>query len=134
MKEKLLPYAFAVKDNLLEMMDDMSAKYFLERIEFTVLSMCRGRSFNNTIAIVEEAQNVPTDGGSFKMLLTRIGHDSKLIIAGDTDQLDIPKEKSALNDAIKRLEDLPGVGIVALNDSKDIQRNPMIREILERYQ
>lgn len=133
LKEKVLPYALAVKDNLLEMMDDVSAKYFLEKIEFTVLSMCRGRSFNNTIVIVEEAQNVPTDGGSFKMLLTRIGHDSKLIIAGDTDQLDIPKEKSALNDAIKRLEDLQGVGIVSLNDSKDIQRNPLIREILERY-
>lgn len=133
LKEKVLPYALAIKDNLLEIMPEYDANLFLERIEFTVLSMCRGRSLNNSIIIIEEAQNVPIAGGSFKMLLTRIGKDSKLIIAGDTDQCDIPKDQSALKDAIERLRDLAGVGIVELNDSKDVQRNPLIREILKRF-
>jgi phosphate starvation-inducible PhoH-like protein len=136
LEEKVSPYLESIKDNLLKL--DMSTeeirRFIRERVEFTVLSMCRGRSFANCVVIVEEAQNVPLDGEAMKMLFTRVGDYCKLIVAGDLDQCDINKVNSGLSDAIDRLWDMNGVGVIKLDNIEDIQRSPLIAEILRRYE
>lgn len=130
LSEKVLPFTLAIKDNLESMMSPAAVTQFLERIEFAVLSTCRGRSFKNSIVIVEEAQNIAKRGGGMELILTRVDDSSKLIISGDTDQLDIPKEECALLEFKEILKDVKGIGIIELNDPIDIQRNPLIRDIL----
>lgn len=134
--EKVTPYVLGIKDNLrnlLNMSDQDIDNFIRNKFEFTVLSLCRGRSFNNSFVIVEEAQNVPTDGDAMKMLLTRIGKHSKLVIAGDMDQLDIPSDKSALIEAVNVLDGLKDVGIVSMENIETVQRSPIVREVLRRY-
>jgi phosphate starvation-inducible PhoH-like protein len=135
LEEKVSPYLESIKDNLRKMhMTEEEVKRFVkEYVEFTVLSMCRGRSFSNCVVIVEEAQNVPRDGEAMKMLFTRVADHCKLIVAGDLDQCDIEPGNSGLSDAINRLYSMDGVGIVNMDTVQDIQRNPLIAEILKRY-
>ena len=136
LNEKVLPYVEGVKDNLREMISDEGEINTLinTKFEFAVLGTCRGRSFNNAFIIVEEAQNVPLDGGGMIMLLTRLGKKSRMIIAGDIDQCDIPSHESALPHAINVLDGLKGVGIIDMSDVRIIQRNPLIGQILMRYE
>lgn len=134
LNEKVGPFVESIKDNLRGMLEQNQIEPFIRTyMDFSILSMCRGRSFNNCIVIVEEAQNVPIDGDAMKMLLTRIGNDSKMIIAGDLDQCDIPKKRSGLFDAISILNGIKGIGIVEMDDPVDIQRSPIVRNILNRY-
>lgn len=134
--EKVGPYVEGVKDNLREMITEESEIYNLinNKFEFAVLGTCRGRSFNNAFIIVEEAQNVPLDGDAMKMLLTRIGKKSRMVIAGDLDQCDIPPDKSALIHAINLLDGIKDIGIIEMEDINIIQRNPLIKDILKRYE
>jgi phosphate starvation-inducible PhoH-like protein len=136
LSEKVGPYVEGVKDNLREMISEETEinNLVTNKFEFAVLGTCRGRSFNNAFIIVEEAQNVPLDGGAMKMLLTRIGKKSRMVIAGDLDQCDIASERSALTHAINVLDDMRDIGIIEMNDLTTIQRNPLIREILKRYE
>jgi len=135
LREKVGPYVESVKDNLREMISDEAeiAKLLRYSFEFTVLSMCRGRSFNNCFVIVEEAQNVPINGNAMKMILTRVGKNCKMVIAGDLDQCDIDSEESGLAEAINVLDGLPNVGVIEMNDVETVQRSPIVREILKRY-
>ncbi len=134
LKEKVGPFVESIKDNLRTLVpENRVTRICDDLIEFSVLSLCRGRSFSNCIIMVEEAQNVPIDGGGMKMLFTRIGEKSKLILSGDLDQCDIPWQKSDLSLAINKLTGLNDVGIIEMKDYNDIQRNPLIREILKRY-
>jgi phosphate starvation-inducible PhoH-like protein len=84
------------------------------------------------ILIFEESQN--STPAEMKMLLTRIGFNSKFFISGDIDQSDKfkQKEKSGLYDAIKRLQDINKIGIFEFN-ADDVVRNPIIKEIIKRY-
>lgn len=134
--EKVGPYVEGVKDNLREMVTEEEEIRHLvnNKFEFAVLSTCRGRSFNNAFIIVEEAQNVPLDGDAMKMLLTRIGKKSRMVIAGDLDQCDIPLKNSALIEAINLLDGIRDIGIIEMEDVEIIQRNPLIKEILKRYE
>lgn len=133
--EKVLPYIQAIKDNLRmlisneQQISDLIRNYF----EFTILSMCRGRSFNNCFVIVEEAQNVPLSGDAMLMLLTRIGKHSRMVIQGDMDQCDIPSQNSAMTEAINALQDTPGIGIIDMRDVETVQRSPMVRTVLTKY-
>jgi len=132
--EKVTPYVLGIKDNLRQLLNnEQDIESVIRKFEFTVLSLCRGRSFNNCFIIVEEAQNVPLDGDAMKMLLTRVGKHSKLVIAGDMDQCDINPRNSALIEAINVLDGLEGVGIVAMDDIETVQRSPIVKEILRRY-
>ncbi len=133
LSEKVEPFVMAVKDNLRCMMSDYEAENFMKNIEFCVLTTCRGRSFNNTIVIVEEAQNIPKHGEPLKMLFTRLGKNSKLIISGDTDQCDLPKDQCAIIGIESLLNGIDDIGFIQLNDFKDIQRSHLVRDILERY-
>jgi len=136
LEEKVSPFLESVRDNLskMNMNREEQDRWIKESIDYTVLSMCRGRSFSNCVVIVEEAQNVPIDGGAMKMLFTRIGQHCKMIIAGDLDQCDINPNNSGLGDAIDRLEGMKDVGIVRMDSFRDIQRSGLIAGILQRYQ
>jgi phosphate starvation-inducible PhoH-like protein len=133
--EKVAPYAESLRDNLKQIVKnpDTVTEIMNNCIEFTVLSTCRGRSFTNCIVLVEEGQNVPLDGGAMKMLLTRLGKNSKMIIAGDLDQCDIDTKRSSLPMAMNILKGLRGVGLVEMEDYEDVQRDPLVREILRRF-
>lgn len=101
-------------------------------IEVNALAYLRGSNIDNTILIFEEGQNATV--GQMKLLLTRIGFNSKFFISGDLEQSDKFKDmtKSGLFDAKKRLEGLRGVGMFEFG-VEDIVRNPIISEILKRY-
>jgi len=93
----------------------------------------RGMNIDNSILIFEEAQN--STPNQMKLLLTRIGFNSKFFISGDLEQTDRYKDKrqSGLWDAIEKFKELPDVGVFEF-DNKDIVRNPLISKILKRYE
>lgn len=95
----------------------------------TPLCYMRGQTFDNSWVILDEAQN--TTVTQMKLFLTRIGSGSKMIINGDTDQVDI-KERSGLRDAIDRLKGIPGVAVVKF-DEDDVVRHDLIKFILRAY-
>lgn len=135
LEEKVLPYVESIKDNLRVCINNEQdiAQLIAQKFEFTVLSMCRGRSFNNCFVIIEEAQNVPLSGNAMKMILTRIGKNCKMVIAGDLDQCDIDSRDSALTEALNVLDGVRGVGIVEMNDVETVQRSKIVKEILKAY-
>lgn len=135
LEEKVLPYVESIKDNLRVCINNEQdiAQLIAQKFEFTVLSMCRGRSFNNCFVIVEEAQNVPLDGDAMKMILTRIGKQCKMVIAGDLDQCDIDPRDSALTEALNVLSEVKGVGVVEMNDVETVQRSRIVKEVLKAY-
>jgi len=101
-------------------------------IEIAALAYMRGWNVDNTILVFEEAQNATPS--QIKLLLTRIGFNSKFFLSGDLEQSDKFKDKtkSGLFDAKKRLHDVKGIGIYEFGH-QDIVRNPIISEILNRY-
>lgn len=101
-------------------------------IEVLSISYLRGFNIDNSICVVEESQN--TTPLEMKLILTRIGFNSKFFISGDIEQSDkfYNKEKSGLYDAIKRLNGVKGIGISSFTD-EDVVRNPIIKEIIKRY-
>ena len=102
-------------------------------IEVAALAYMRGWNVDNTILVFEEAQNATP--AQIKLLLTRIGFSSKFFLSGDLEQSDKYKDKtkSGLYDAKKRLHDVKGIGIFEFG-KEDIVRNPIIGEILDRYE
>ena len=93
----------------------------------------RGMNIDNTILIFEEAQN--SSPNQMKLLLTRIGFNSKFFISGDIEQTDRYKDKkhSGLYDAIKKFNDVHDVGVFEFSD-QDVVRNPLISKILKKYE
>jgi len=104
----------------------------IEVIEVFALAYMRGMNIDNSILIFEEAQN--SSPGQMKLLLTRIGFNSKFFISGDIEQTDRYKNKehSGLFDAIEKFKDVPDIGIHKFGD-EDIVRNPLISKILKKY-
>jgi len=135
LSEKVAPYVLSIVDNLRELgLNEQDIQQIIDQsIEFTVLSMCRGRSFNNCFVIVEEAQNVPLDGDAMKMILTRVGKCCKMVIAGDMDQCDIDPRDSALVQAMNVLTNVPNVGIIEMNNVETIQRSQFVRDVIQAY-
>lgn len=114
--------------------DNSSSFKYLDKVEASPLAFLRGTTFDNTILLQDEAQNI--EFMQMKMLLTRIGHNSKFIINGDINQCDLRlhnNEKNGLDDAMCRLKDIKGIAIINLTE-EDIVRNGIIREILKRYE
>ena len=105
----------------------------IEAIEVFALAYMRGTNIDNSILIFEEAQN--STPNQMKLLLTRIGFNSKFFISGDLDQTDRYKDKthSGLWDAIQKMRDLNDVGVFEFEDT-DIVRNALITKILKRYE
>jgi phosphate starvation-inducible PhoH-like protein len=134
-EEKLDPYIFP-SYYLLNKIIGKEAREKLksaEVIEVFALAYMRGMTIDNSILIFEEAQNATPK--QMKLLLTRIGSNTKFFISGDIEQTDRYKDKkhSGLYDALTRFNGIPGVGIFEFGD-KDGVRNPIITKILQRYE
>jgi phosphate starvation-inducible PhoH-like protein len=134
LEEKLDPYIYP-SYYLLNKIIGKEAREDLKNmgyIEVAALAYMRGWNVDNTILVFEEAQNATPS--QIKLLLTRIGYNSKFFISGDLEQSDKYKDKtkSGLYDAKKRLHDVKGIGIFEFG-MEDIVRNPIIGEILNRY-
>ena len=91
----------------------------------------RGRTFTNSFVIVDEAQN--TTSIQMKMVLTRIGEGSRMVINGDLSQVDLPKGQiSGLNESKKILSKIKDIGIISL-DANDVIRHPIVAKIIKAY-
>lgn len=133
LKEKIDPYLRPIYDALNEMVPHEKLQFYMEReiIEIAPLAYMRGRTLHNAFILLDEAQN--TTPMQMKMFLTRMGPDSKMIVTGDTTQVDLPRnQKSGLKEAIRILSPLKGIGFVELSE-KDVVRHRLVREIIEAY-
>ena len=135
LEEKLDPYIYPSYYLLNKIIGKEAREKLKEEgfIEVAALAYMRGWNVDNTILVFEEAQN--TTPAQMKLLLTRIGFNSKFFISGDLEQSDKFKDKTktGLYDAKVRLGDIKNVGIFEF-DTKDIVRNPIISQILKRYE
>lgn len=134
LKEKVDPYLIPIYDALHEFIGYEQTEKYLEKgiIEIAPLAYMRGRTLDNAIIILDEAQNTTTN--QMKMFVTRLGFNSKMIITGDVTQIDLSyKEKSGLIEATKILTDIKGVAIVTFTRF-DVMRNPLVSKIIARYE
>lgn len=134
LREKMEPYVSSTLDIIDELIGRVNRLALEESGTLIIqpLAFIRGKSINNTILIMEEAQNMTPR--QMKTLMTRIGHDSKFIISGDLDQSDKFKNinESGLYDAIKRHKNIDEIGFIEFNED-EIVRNPIITKILLNY-
>ena len=133
MKEKIDPYLKPIYDALYEMMpaDRVEKKIQSGEIEIAPLAFMRGRTFTNAFVIVDEAQN--TSPVQMKMVLTRIGEGSRMVINGDLSQVDLPKGQiSGLKQSQKILSNIEEIKIIYL-DSDDVIRHPIVAKIIRAY-
>jgi len=135
LEEKLDPYIFPSYYLLNKIIGKEAREKLKEAdvIEVFALAYMRGMNIDNSILIFEESQN--STPSQMKLLLTRIGFNSKFFISGDVEQTDRYKDKtlSGLYDAVNRFKDMENVGTYSFQ-SKDIIRNPLITKILDRYE
>ena len=130
LQAKINPYLRPLFDALRDMMEhDMIRRYTEEdMIEVMPLAYMRGRTLNDSLIILDEAQN--TTVAQMKMFLTRMGNGSKILVSGDTTQVDLPPQThSGLVDALQRLRGFRGVAAVALTNA-DIVRHRLVQEIV----
>ncbi|MCK6618622.1 MAG: PhoH family protein [Cyclobacteriaceae bacterium] len=133
LKEKIDPYLRPIYDALHDMIPFEKLQYYMEReiIEIAPLAYMRGRTLNNAFILLDEAQN--TTPMQMKMFLTRMGPDSKMIVTGDTSQVDLPsKQTSGLNEAVRLLQHVKGIGFIELTQ-QDVIRHKLVRDIIEAY-
>jgi phosphate starvation-inducible PhoH-like protein len=133
LKEKIDPYLRPIYDALNDMVPFEKLKYYLEReiIEIAPLAYMRGRTLHNAFILLDEAQN--TTAMQMKMFLTRMGPESKMIVTGDTSQIDLPKNQSSgLKEAVRILNQVNGIGFVELS-GRDVVRHKLVRDIIEAY-
>ena len=133
LQAKINPYLRPLLDALHEMIDYDQIKQFMAEdvIEVIPLAYMRGRTLNDAFIILDEAQN--TTIGQMKMFLTRMGEGSKIVIAGDTTQIDLPSHaRSGLIDAMSRLRDITGIAQIRLTKA-DIVRHRLVRAIVQAY-
>jgi len=133
MQAKVNPYLRPLFDALHDMMDYEQIRRFMvnDVIEVIPLAFMRGRTLNDSVIILDEAQN--TTAGQMLMFLTRMGHGSKMIVTGDDSQVDLEDvARSGLLDARRRLSGLKGLAFIRL-DGKDIVRHRLVQNIVEAY-
>lgn len=133
LEEKVNPYLRPLLDALHDMMDYRDMRRFIESdvVEIVPLAFMRGRTLNGAVIILDEAQN--TTKGQMKMFLTRMGHGSKMIVTGDTTQIDLPDAtQSGLIDAVRRLRRVKGIATVALT-GEDVVRHKLVQRIVDAY-
>ena len=134
MKEKIDPYLQPLYDALQDMLPPVKLKEYLELgiIQIAPLAFMRGRTLNNAVVILDEAQNTTTQ--QIKMFLTRMGSCSKMIVTGDMTQIDLPpRQMSGLIQSIDILRDVKGISFVYLT-KKDIVRHKLVTRIVEAYE
>ena len=133
LSEKIDPYLRPLFDALQEMLEPEILAKLMESsvIEVAPLAYMRGRTLNDSFIILDEAQN--TTGEQMKMFLTRLGFNSKMVITGDTTQVDLPGGKSGLSIATSILTDVEGLTIERLT-SKDVVRHELVTRIVDAYE
>ena len=134
MRDKLDPYLQPLYDALEDMITPAKLKEYLDTkvIQIAPLAFMRGRTLNDAIIVLDEAQNTTTH--QIKMFLTRMGIGSKMVITGDITQIDLPRSiTSGLIHALKVLKDVKGVGVVQF-DKRDIVRHHLVQRIVEAYE
>ncbi len=134
LQAKVNPYLRPLFDALNDMMDFEQVKRFMmnDVIEVIPLAFMRGRTLNESVIILDEAQN--TTVAQMLMFLTRLGHESKMIVTGDTSQVDLDKGvRSGLVDAMERLQGIEGIATIAL-DRADIVRHRLVQNIVNAYE
>jgi phosphate starvation-inducible PhoH-like protein len=133
MFSKVNPYLRPLLDALNDILDFEAVKRYMENdvIEIVPLAYMRGRTLNHTFVILDEGQN--TTITQMKMFLTRMGEGSRIVVTGDTTQIDLPSHvPSGLIDAMHRLSRIDGVQVVELT-GRDIVRHRLVREIVSAY-
>jgi phosphate starvation-inducible PhoH-like protein len=129
MHEKLAPYLRPLYDALNDRIGGKRVRQYLAdgTIEIAPIAYMRGRTLNNAFVVIDEAQNCTY--GQIKMLLTRLGWHSTMVLTGDPDQSDLLNGLSGLADIATRLEVVPGIAVVRLTE-QDIVRHPLVAEML----
>ncbi len=134
MKDKIDPYLQPLYDALEDMIPAVKLKEYMETnvIQIAPLAFMRGRTLNDAVIILDEAQNTTTH--QLKMFLTRLGMNAKMIITGDVTQIDLPRSTaSGLVQALKVLNDVQGIGRVEFG-KKDIVRHQLVQRIVAAYE
>ncbi|MCQ2246520.1 MAG: PhoH family protein [Bacteroidaceae bacterium] len=134
MKEKIDPYLQPLYDALQDMIPSVKLKEYMEAnvIQIAPLAFMRGRTLNDAVVILDEAQN--TTSQQIKMFLTRMGMNTKMIVTGDMTQIDLPtSQRSGLAEALRILKDVKGISFVLL-DKGDIVRHKLVTAIVDAYE
>ena len=133
MKDKIDPYLQPLYDALQDMIPAQKLQEYMElqTIQIAPLAFMRGRTLNDAVVILDEAQNTTTQ--QIKMFLTRMGHNTKMIITGDITQIDLPRStRSGLIEAMTILRDVKGISFIEMTD-KDIVRHKLVTRIVYAY-
>ena len=133
LSQKVDPYLRPLYDALYEMLGTDKTESLLAKgiVEIAPLAYMRGRTLNNSFIIVDESQNTTKE--QMKMVLTRMGFGSNLVINGDLTQIDLPKQiKSGLSHSIEVIQGTDGVGFTNFS-SKDVVRHPLVKKIIDAY-
>ena len=134
MKDKIDPYLQPLYDALEDMIPAVKLKEYMETkvIQIAPLAFMRGRTLNDAVIILDEAQNTTTQ--QMKMFLTRLGMNSKMVVTGDVTQIDLPRStRSGLLSALRILRDVKGIGVIEYQ-KKDIVRHPLVQRIVDAYE
>ncbi|MGM9693573.1 MAG: PhoH family protein [Alloprevotella sp.] len=134
MKDKIDPYLQPLYDALQEMVPATKLQEYMTAnvIQIAPLAFMRGRTLNEAVVILDEAQNTTT--AQIKMFLTRMGRNTKMIVTGDCTQIDLPlSQKSGLVEACRILKDIPGISFIFMNE-KDIIRHRLVTRIVKAYE
>ena len=134
LKEKVDPYLRPIYDSFDTLFGTGAVERLLEKgvIEIAPLAYMRGRTLNDAVVILDEAQN--TTAMQIKMFLTRLGFNSKMIITGDITQIDLPNSKqSGLKKAIEIVKDIEEIAVVEMHKN-DVVRHPVVQKIIEAYE
>ena len=134
LQEKVDPYLRPLYDALFDMLEQDKVEKLLERttIEVAPLAFMRGRTLNDSFIILDEAQNSTPE--QMKMVLTRQGFNSKMVVNGDVTQIDLPSgRRSGLLDAIEVLKGVEGISFVKF-DERDVVRHPLVQRIVKAYE
>ncbi|MCH8853018.1 MAG: PhoH family protein [Planctomycetes bacterium] len=133
LQAKVNPYLRPLMDAMHDMMSFDQIKRFMQNdvIEIIPLAFMRGRTLSNAVIILDEAQN--STASQMMMFLTRLGHDSKMIVTGDDSQIDLaPGQLSGVRDASRRLRGIEGIAVIRL-EKTDIVRHALVHDIVEAY-
>ena len=132
--DKINPYLRPLYDAINTLLPRETVKRLTETgvIEIAPLAYMRGRTINNSVIILDEAQNTTRE--QMKMFLTRMGEDSKVFITGDVTQVDLPARiPSGLEHAMKLLRNISEIKMIRLS-SDDVVRNPLVKKIVQAYE
>lgn len=134
MKDKIDPYLQPLYDALEDMLPALKLKEYMDAgtIQIAPLAFMRGRTLNDAVIILDEAQNTTTQ--QMKMFLTRLGMGSKMVVTGDVTQIDLPRAtRSGLLSALRILRNVKGIGVIEY-EKKDIVRHPLVQRIVDAYE